>query len=79
MTDDTTATDDESTPGTVPTPVRDSLFDADLDVLDGDFDRDRYVALARDLYDIDTDVLAEKPTGWIVARVRAEDNRYYKP
>lgn len=62
----------------VPTPVADEMFDGAIEAIEGDWDRDWWYAQARDLYEVDTDVLDDKPTGWIVARCRAEPNRYYR-
>jgi hypothetical protein len=57
-------------------PPQQSAFD---DVPSGDFDRDTWVATARDVYGLDPAVLAEKSTAWIVRRCEEEPDRYYHP
>jgi len=59
-------------------PVADELFDEEVDVVDGDYDREFWAAYARDMLDIDPDVIETKPTGWLVGRCSEEITEDHK-
>jgi len=59
-------------------PAHDERWDGELQpAADGDWEREFWVAFARDVHGIDADVLDERSTAWIVARVAEEPARFY--
>jgi len=59
-------------------PAVDEQWDDSVEPADGDWDRDFWLAYARDVHGLDEELLADRPTEWIVGRVAEEDPQYYR-
>lgn len=64
-------------PEAIEPPAQDSRWDSPVEPVAGDWDRDFWVRLARDVYGIDADVLDDRSTEWVVGRVNEERRRCY--
>jgi len=53
-------------------PVTDELFGEEIGTVEGDFNREWWVDLGVHLYNLDRDVLEDKPTEWVVGRCMEE-------
>lgn len=59
-------------------PAHDERWDEPVTPVSGEHDREVWLALARDVYGVDPDVLAERSTSWIVGRCLEARNRHYR-
>lgn len=62
-------------------PATDEMFDEAVEGTQsktGDWDRDVWVDIAINVCQLDPDVIEQRETEWIVARVDEERNRYYR-
>jgi hypothetical protein len=64
-------------PEPVEPPAVDERWGDTVQPASGDWDREYWLALARDVYGLDAELLAERSTAWIVGRVGEERPRFY--
>lgn len=64
-------------PEAIEPPAVDDRWDDPVAPASGDWDRDWWLAYARDVCGLDAELLADRSTAWIVGRVAEEPARHY--